>query len=290
MLKMNNYLVNETKTPSQTGAVVLAKSLEQSSSKNPSAGVLAALVCSVVVVSQIAWISSRVLAEDAPITSPVTSPEETASPSPSVEPSQAPSNNNNSGNPGNSGGGNSNNGGGGSSSPSVCNDQKPGSAPRLISAISSGPNSAILTWSGAKDPVTSYAVIYGLKKNTPLYGNSNIGGKLSSSYEVKGLSGNTTYFFRVRAANNCMPGDYSNEVSVKVSGNKIKYPAQGFQSGVLGTNKQSLPLGKKIAPKFENQPLPSTKSEIAYQVIQPNTGSGNPFSNVFSKIFSLFGH
>jgi hypothetical protein len=289
MLKMNNYIVNENKLPSASGAVVLVKSIEEKEvSKNPSAAILASIVCSIVLVSQVAFISQQVLAEDAPITSPISSPEQTASPSPSVAPSEAPSNNNNSGNnnSGNSGGGSSNNSGGGSSSPSApsCNDQKPGSAPKLISAISSGPNSAILTWSGAKDPVTNYAVVYGLKANTPLYGNANIGGKFTNSFEVKGLSGNTTYFFKVRAGNGCMPGDFSNEVSVKVSGNKIKYPAQGFKEGVLGSNT------KKITPQFNNQPLPSTKAEVSYEVIQPNTPKGNPVTNFFSKIFGLFNH
>ena len=272
--------MNETKTPSASGAVVLVKSIEEKTSSNSkTTGVIAAGVCSLFLVSQFSFIGSQVLANvssssSAPITSPITSPE--VSPSTSVEPSQAPSTGNS--NPGNSGGGSNNSGGGSPSAPS-CNDQAPSSAPGLISAISSGPNSAILTWSGAIDPVTSYAVIYGLKSNTPLYGNPNIGGKFTTAYEVKGLSGNTTYFFKVRAGNNCMPGAYSNEVAVRVSGNKIKYPAQGFIAGVLGA--------KKVTPKSSSVPQASVKSEVKYEVVNPTTG--NVLGSFFSKILSLFG-
>ncbi|MFC1727572.1 tandem-95 repeat protein [Patescibacteria group bacterium] len=122
-----------------------------------------------------------------------------------------------------------------SSSPPVCSDQKPGSAPILVSAISSGPNEVTLTWSSAKDPVTYYLVAFGVKSEEMIYGNPNIGGKDTDSYTVKGLSSGATYYFKVRAGNNCMPGDFSNEVSTSVYGEKLENNIpEGFVEGVLG--------------------------------------------------------
>ena len=115
----------------------------------------------------------------------------------------------------------------------VCNDTKPGSAPSLLSAIA-GTNSVTLTWSEAKDPVTYYLVAYGTSSGVVQYGNPNIGGKGTTSYTVQGLSGGKTYYFKVRAGNGCMPGDYSNELSAIPGGGFITGPATGFTEGILG--------------------------------------------------------
>jgi len=117
----------------------------------------------------------------------------------------------------------------------VCNDTKPGSAPTLVN-IAAGVNSVTLYWSLASNPVTYYLVTYGLSSGAQTYGNPNVGDKNTTSYTVNQLSGGITYYFRVRAGNGCMPGDYSNELSATPTGGFVTGgPAAGFEQGVLGT-------------------------------------------------------
>ena len=52
------------------------------------------------------------------------------------------------------------------------------------------------------------------------YGNSD--GALS--YTINDLEKNTTYYFKIRGGNGCMPGEWSNTVAVKtVSSNTVSY-------------------------------------------------------------------
>ena len=115
----------------------------------------------------------------------------------------------------------------------VCEDQKPQSAPRILSAVASGRNQATLTWSKAGEPPTYYLVSYGTKPGASQYGNPNIGGKNTNSYVVRGLSDGETYYFKVRAGNDCAPGEFSNEIAVTATGDKLIGPAKGFKSGSL---------------------------------------------------------
>ena len=130
--------------------------------------------------------------------------------------------------------------GAGASAP-VCNDAKPGSAPTLLSAVG-GVNSVTLTWSLANVPVSYYLVSYGLSSGIQTYGNPNVGDSDTTSYVVNNLSGGTTYYFKVRAGNGCMPGDYSNELSATPTGGIVIGPATGFTPGVLGTATEASPL------------------------------------------------
>jgi hypothetical protein len=128
----------------------------------------------------------------------------------------------------------------GSNTPPSCNDTKPGSAPRLLSAIA-GTNSVTLNWSAASTPVSYYLVTYGDQSGSQQFGNPNVGGSGTTSYTVNGLSGGKTYFFKVRAGNGCMPGDFSNEVSATPAGGFVTTPAEGFEAGVLGTETEATP-------------------------------------------------
>lgn len=112
----------------------------------------------------------------------------------------------------------------------VCGDSKPTSAPKIISATSVEPNTVVLVWAGASDPVTHYLVSYGTKSGKMEYGNPNVGNKKTRTYTVKNLSGNQAYYFKIEAINGCMPGDFSNEVKVNVTGAKLNTQiAQGFK-------------------------------------------------------------
>ncbi|KKS93182.1 MAG: Ig-like protein domain-containing protein [Candidatus Collierbacteria bacterium GW2011_GWC2_43_12] len=129
----------------------------------------------------------------------------------------------------------------------VCTEQKPSSAPLLLSAVSTGQNEVTLTWSKSSNPVTYYLVAYGTKSGEMLYGNPNVGGVDSTTFTVKGLSGGKRYYFQVRAGNNCMPGDYSNELSVFVSGITLSGAASNFIEGVLGATTDATPSGSPDA-------------------------------------------
>ncbi|KKT86448.1 MAG: hypothetical protein UW86_C0031G0001, partial [Microgenomates group bacterium GW2011_GWA1_Microgenomates_45_10] len=132
----------------------------------------------------------------------------------------------------------SSSGGDGSSTGApVCGDTKPASAP-ILSVASMGGNEVTLSWTKASDPVTYYLVAYGTNSGNMQFGNPNVGGKDTASFSVKGLSGGQTYFFQVRAGNNCMPGDFSNEVSATPGGEVITGSAEGFTEGVLGEETQ----------------------------------------------------
>ncbi len=118
----------------------------------------------------------------------------------------------------------------------VCNDTKPASAPILLSAESTGQNEVTLTWSKASDPATYYLITYGLSPGEQKFGNPNVGDNATTSYTVKGLSSGQTYYFKVRAGNGCMPGDFSNELSATPNGTTLASNpiAQDFLPGVLG--------------------------------------------------------
>ncbi len=128
------------------------------------------------------------------------------------------------------------------STPPVCNDTKPSGAPILLSAAS-GVNSVTLTWSKAASPVSYYLITFGTSPGNQDYGNPNVGGADTTSYTIKGLSGGTTYYFKVRAGNGCMPGDFSNELSANPTGGFVAGPPAGFAANVLGAATSAASLG-----------------------------------------------
>lgn len=106
---------------------------------------------------------------------------------------------------------------GGVSAP-VCNDQKPGSAPAVLSAFSPEPGVISLDIGKAKDPVSYYAIEYGPASGWYLWSAVNIGGKDLQSYQVKSLLPGVTYYFRIRAGNGCATGEWSTEIAAKTGG------------------------------------------------------------------------
>lgn len=170
-----------------------------------------------------------------------------------------------------------------------CNDTKPGSAPQLQNVVA-GLNSVTLNWQKAANPVSYYLVNYSLTPAKFQFGNPNVGGADTTSYQVQGLSGGTTYYFKVRAGNGCAPGDYSNEVSATPTGGIVNEPAAGFAPGVLGAaTKQDVGLsevkGEEMTPTAEPTVQPSVSTP------QPSLGQliGGVFSVIFGFLARLFG-
>lgn len=130
----------------------------------------------------------------------------------------------------------------------VCNDQKPGSAPKLLLATSSGSNSITLNWIKAKDPVSYYLITFGMKPGEQLYGNPNVGDSNTTSYTINNLSGGKNYYFKVRAGNGCMPGDFSNEVIGRLIGGYITIIPEDFSKNVLGVTLEPSPKKNTVKP------------------------------------------
>lgn len=98
----------------------------------------------------------------------------------------------------------------------TCEDSEPGAKPpQLYAAIPNGNNAIDLFFTEADDPVSYYAVEFGLESGKYIFGNNSIGPKGTRTYTVNHLLPNTTYYFKVRAGNGCAPGPWSNELAVK---------------------------------------------------------------------------
>lgn len=120
----------------------------------------------------------------------------------------------------------------------VCSATAPAGAPTLTSTVA-GTNSVTLTWTEGAGPLTYYLVAYGTSSGSYSYGNPNIGGAGTTSYTVSNLSGDTPYYFVVRAGNGCKPGPFSAEVSATPGGGATSGIAPGFAPGVLGESTPS---------------------------------------------------
>lgn len=120
-----------------------------------------------------------------------------------------------------------------SAGPTLCAYGKPKGTPKITSVFA-GLNTVTIAWDEPEGPLSYYLISYGTEAGKPLYGNPNIGGKGTTSYVIQNLSGGQKYYFKVRAGNNCAPGDYSEEVSATPLGFAADNRASGFKEGVLG--------------------------------------------------------
>ncbi len=143
----------------------------------------------------------------------------TPTPTPTPTPTTTPGS-------GSGGGSNSSSAGGGIGGASQCGAQKP-PTPTLTSVVRTSGTTAQLTWT-AVNPVTYYMISYGTSPGSYQFGVPNTGN--TTSYSIGGLNPNATYYFVVRAVNDCMPGDPSNE---KPTGGQVLGATAGQ---VLGAN------------------------------------------------------
>lgn len=213
---------------------------------------------------------------------PVTSPE--VSPTPTPAPVTAPeitinqqtgSDSSNGGN--NNGSSNNNSGGGSSSSAPSCEMQAP-KAPKIVSAVVTGKNEITLNWEKPQGNVTHYSINYGFLKGKPFYGNANVGNV--TSFKVAGLAGGVTYYFTVKAVNDCTPGEASNEVAVKVGGKFINTPAVGFKAGVLGKT--------NVIKAYANKKPALAKPVVFNQAVGANQNNAGLAGKVISFFKNLF--
>lgn len=134
-----------------------------------------------------------------------------------------------------------------------CSDKKPGSAPDLFQ-INTTNNSAKLFFTPASDPVNKYNISYGEKENNLIFGveysQDSSNGVLS--YTINSLSPNTTYYFKIRGGNGCMPGDWSNIRSAKTNYKTNPSPTPHPQQTYLEANINPIRAIKAKIPNITN--------------------------------------
>jgi concanavalin A-like lectin/glucanase superfamily protein/LysM domain-containing protein len=190
-----------------------------------------------------------------PTQTPTPTPTPTPSPTPTVTPTSTPSptaqpttSNANS---------NSNSE---SSAPStistpVCSAQAPPGTPNLFQ-IDTQATQATLFFSPVNNPVSNYYVSYGYSSGDDRFGTLTNQGASSGvlSYIINDLLPNTVYYFRIRPQNDCMPGNFGNEMKIittKESANAIRY-YKNFVSQIFSVfSQQTTVLGTAV--KKSNQ-------------------------------------
>lgn len=202
------------------------------------------------------------------VSAPVTAPEVSPSPDTNQSSSQTPLNNN---------GGSSSSG---DSSAASCNNEAP-KAPKIISAVTSGNNEIILSWEKpVSGNVSHYSISYGLVSGKPLYGVANAGNV--NAFKVAGLAGGVTYYFTVKAVNDCTPSAASNEAAVKVGGRFINTPAQGFSPVILGKTKAQVKSDFAIKPAISKPVVVNNNVESK----AVNLGLAGKVLNFFKGLFN----
>jgi hypothetical protein len=153
----------------------------------------------------------------------------------------------------------------------TCSATSPGNkVPWLYGAIPKGPNSIELYFTENSDPVTHYALEYGIKPGEYTYAVSDIGKKGLRTYIVSALQANSPYYFRVRAGNGCATGGWSNEIKAKTT-NNLTTTFLDITSSELSTvkNVEEEKKEKRTTVSFDPTPQPSpvpTLTEVQEQV------------------------
>lgn len=172
------------------------------------------------------------------------------------------------------------------SSPSSCGKESPSETPNLFQ-INVQDNQATLYFSPLTSLVNKYTISYGLSPNDERFGVETNQGVSSGVlfYTINYLSPGTTYYFKIRGVNECMPGRWGNEMKITTLKNatatKIYY--KNFLTQILSF----LPT-----KKTEVSTLPDLKNACAYTVSSGDTlwgiavaknGRGSTYNEIMKK-------
>jgi len=150
-------------------------------------------------------------------------------------------------------------------SPAHCADFTPENNPDLFK-INKTDTTATLYFTSVKSPAYKYYVSYGLFKDTLGYGVEFINNtKGVLSYKINHLTPNTRYYFKIRGGNGCMPGPWSNVLSVKTAGSvsndtveEITLPTPTSIPTLVPTQPISTPLPSLVPPTSTSVPVKET--------------------------------
>lgn len=110
----------------------------------------------------------------------------------------------------------------------------------------------ILRWHIARR-ATHYLIAFGLSAGNYIYGAPNVGNHDSNEYTVSLLVPGKKYYFAVKAINDCMPSDFSNEWV-------------GRAKGYWGTPS---PISKETSSKIQAKAYNNTNRNIAGVAFEP---------------------
>ncbi len=118
-----------------------------------------------------------------------------------------------------------------------CTQTKPVSKPDLFQ-INTTKDTATLYFTPVSKPVSAYQISYGYDDKVERFGTSfsPTGNDGVQTYTINSLSPNTAYFFKVRASNGCMPGDWSREMIAKTGRNNYGFIYYAYSTIVASIN------------------------------------------------------
>ncbi len=159
-----------------------------------------------------------------------------------------------------------------SSAPS-CNDTKPSNAPDLFQ-IDVNATQAKLFYAPVNGSNSSYYITYSETPNTFQYGTQTHQGVSTGvlSYTINLLKPNTTYYFRIRGQNGCMPGDWSNEMKIKTRSKglitKVSYYKNWptFITATVNNTLKSLVKGIQTTTETVSTPTPTPFTQTSKPV------------------------
>lgn len=190
--------------------------------------------------------------------------------------------------------------GGGSSNPSPagCSNASPTQSPNLFQ-IDAKNTTVRLYFSPAGSSISSYYLSFGQGNLDEGFGAPlAIDSRGVASYDVTFLKPNTTYTFKIRGANGCAAGPWSESMRIKTTNSaksSVKYyPTTQARPSVVGTI-AGLPGYIKTKVTTPAQPIASNKTQpkaqVASQKPQNAQNAPKPASQptFFQKILNFFG-
>lgn len=135
-----------------------------------------------------------------------------------------------------------------------CGDLSPVGAPNLFQ-INVNSTTSTLYYTPLSSNVTDYYIFYGTKPGALQHSVNTKQGRSSGvlSYSINYLNPNSTYYFRIRGQNGCMPGEWSNEMKISTgpSGSKttvIYYKNGASKSDVITTTSATISATTRAIP------------------------------------------
>jgi hypothetical protein len=198
-------------------------------------------------------------------------PVPTAAPTPTPGPSNGSNNSNNN---------NSSSGGGGGPTTFTCTSHVP-VAPKIFQIWATKSNATVYFVPSA-DPQDTYTVSYGLYSDAEMYNVTFSYSDKSGAipYTINALGANTTYYFKVRANNGCMPGSWSNTLNLKTaysgSGGNTAYASSNAS---LVSNNPSSGAASTGGSCSQYTVLPG---DSLWKVAQKVLGAGNKYLQVWN--------
>ena len=174
-----------------------------------------------------------------------------------------------------------------------CNDPKPPHIPDLFQ-IDVSENKAILYFTPHARDVSDYYIAYGYESGDERFGTwTGLGTSTGVlSYTINFLEKNTTYYFKIRPQNGCMPGDWSGEMKItttnKSTGGKRFY--KNFLARVLSVfPREVTSLGEtKIMGSKKNTSTKSCnytvrKGDSLWTIAQDKLGGGYRYKDIMNE-------